>query len=97
MMNAPTAAAVNATAARWTKVAPELADRLERAKALVANVEATQDKDIFVVEGSEGHRYLVKLVKKSHRSECTCGDFAKRQIRCKHILAAALVVFSKES
>lgn len=91
-MTTPTASAVNATVARWSARHPELADRLERAAALVANVTpGDRSPDVFFVEGSDGHRYMVRVNRQARTSTCTCPDHMTRDIRCKHILAAALV------
>lgn len=85
----PTAAAVNALVAKWSAKHPDLADRLERAAALVDNVTATVSPDLFKVEGSFGHQYVVRVNRAAKTSTCTCPDHQKRIDRCKHILAAA--------
>lgn len=88
----PTAAAIFATARRWASKHPDLSERLDRAVALVDNVRPTSP-DVYSVEGSEGHGYVVRV--RGTESTCTCQDFARRGIRCKHRLAVALMVAAK--
>ena len=90
---APVAATVNALVSRWAAMYPDLAERLARAAALVANVRrGDYSRDVFFVEGSEGHSYMVRVNRKTRTSTCTCPDHQERQLRCKHILAVALLV-----
>ena len=86
----PNASVVNALVAKWAAKHPDLADRLERAAALVANVRGSGST--FVVEGSDGHHYTVKVDRKARTSSCTCPDHKKRGLRCKHVLSVALIV-----
>ncbi len=87
-LSCPAATTVNALARAWSAKHPELQARIERAVALVANVEAV-DHDIFVVEG-ERDFYEVRIDPKGHRSTCSCPDSTARKAHCKHRLACAL-------
>jgi hypothetical protein len=91
-MQTPTAHTVNEIANTWIAKHPELRARIERAIALVANVEEPGPfgPGTFYVEGSEGKRYMVSV--KGRHSECTCLDSTKNGNHCKHRLAAALYV-----
>lgn len=91
---APTHAAVATTAARWAAKNPELAPRMERAVALVANVTSTVSPEMFMVEGSYGHQYVVRVNRAARTSTCTCPDHGKGH-HCKHRLAVALYVAAK--
>jgi hypothetical protein len=85
------ASAVFALVAKWSARHPELADRLERAAALVANVTpGDYSPNVFFVEGSDGHRYLVRVNRKARTSTCSCLDHQMRGFKCKHVLAVAL-------
>ncbi len=87
---APPASNVNAKAQKWAEKHPDLAARLERAKALVASVKPGDlSPDVYFVEG-EKDSYMVKIDRKAHSSSCTCPDHTNRNVRCKHILAVAL-------
>ena len=86
----PTASSVSAKASKWAAKRPELADRIDRAVALVANVVKTAHPDVYVVEGSFGHKYVVRVHRDAKISECTCPDHQKGH-HCKHRLAVALV------
>ncbi len=94
---APSAAAVNATVARWAAKHPELAARLQRAAALVANVVPGYMPYIFFVEGSEGASYIVRVNRAEKTSTCNCPDSSVRGAHCKHRLAAALFDAAKEN
>jgi len=94
---APTAAAVNATVARWAAKHPDLTDRLHRAAALVANVTPGRMPHVFFVEGSEGASYIVRVNKGAKTSTCNCPDSTQRGAHCKHRLATALYLAAKES
>lgn len=89
LVNPPTHQAVTDLAAKWVSKHPELEGRIERAIALVAMVTPSQDPTVFLVEGSEGHRYTVKVNGRS--STCTCLDSTTGH-HCKHRLATALFV-----
>lgn len=94
----PTAATVNAIAASWAARFPESAERIERAIALVDNVtEGDRSNRVFFVEGSEGHRYMVRVDWASKESTCTCPDSTERGAHCKHRWAAALVVAGRKA
>jgi hypothetical protein len=78
-------------ARKWAGMHPGLATRLERAIALVANViPGDFSPNVFFVEGSEGHRYMVRVDRKNRTSSCTCADSKVHGDRCKHRLAVAL-------
>lgn len=82
------------------KMAQGIADRLERAKALVA------DGAVYPVSGCTGYAvvrngdgtqmYLVRT--DAGHENCTCPDFKQRQgavgLPCKHLLAAQLALGS---
>ncbi len=87
---APTAAAVTATLARWTAKHPELA-------ALVANVTPGRMAHVYFVEGSEGSSYIVRVDRVAKSSTCTCPDSTARGAHCKHRLAVALYEAAKEN
>jgi uncharacterized Zn finger protein len=87
----PAAATVNTLARKWAKAHPESASRIQRAVALVGNVERT-GSHTFAVEGSEGHRYTVWVNWQKKTSTCTCGDSMGRHAHCKHRWAAALLI-----
>lgn len=92
-MMVPPAARVNALVARWSEMHPELSARLERAAALVANVvPGDRSPNVFFVEGSDGHRYTVRVNRQARTSTCSCPDHTNRDIRCKHILSVAILV-----
>jgi hypothetical protein len=81
----------NRLAKEWAAKHPDLDKRLQRAIALVPNVHpSSANRDMFVVEGSGGNCYTVRVNRKLRISACTCEDFIRRQERCKHILACAL-------
>lgn len=86
----PTASSVATKASKWASKRPELADRIDRAVALVANVNKTAHPDVYVVEGSFGHKYMVRIDRAGKTSECTCPDHQKGH-HCKHRLAVALL------
>jgi hypothetical protein len=86
----PIASAVATKASKWAFKRPELADRIDRAGALVANVNKTAHPDVYVVEGSHGHKYLVRVHRDAKTSECTCPDSGKGN-HCKHRIAVALL------
>lgn len=60
--------------------------RLERARRLASLVKVLGDGRFAVPSQSGQREYLVDLAAET----CTCPDFAKRNVRCKHILAAEL-------
>jgi len=91
----PSSLAVNTTAARWARKHPELSDRLERAKALVANVTPGRLPHVFFVEGSAERSYIVRINRETQSSTCTCPD-SRKDNHCKHRLATALFVAAKE-
>lgn len=85
----PSAATVNALAARWTEKNPMLGTRLGRAVALVANVmPGNKSPNVFFVEGTTD-RYMVRVDRVNRTSTCTCPD-AEKGNHCKHRLAVAL-------
>ncbi len=88
---APPATVVNALARGWAAKHPDLTKRIQRAVALVANVEPGASGFTFVVEG-ETDTYLVKVNQAERTSTCTCADHTYRATRCKHILAVALFI-----
>ena len=92
----PSSLAVNTTAARWARKHPELSDRIERAKALVANVTPGRLPHVFFVEGSSGKSYTVRVNREEKTSTCTCPDSVHRGNHCKHRLAVALFATAKE-
>jgi hypothetical protein len=88
----PTAQQVNGLVAKWSRRHPELAERLERAAAMVANVTALDpNRNFFLVEGSNEHTYIVSVNRHARTSTCSCPDHENRSIRCKHILSVALI------
>ena len=86
----PNVSAVVSKANKWASKHPDLSGRLDRAVALVANVNQTAHPDVYVVEGSHGHKYMVRVHRSEKTSECTCPDSGKGW-KCKHILAVALL------
>ena len=80
---------IQGVANHWASLHPDLASRMDRALALVGNVRRAAS-DVYEVEGSDGHMYMVRVNRPSRTSMCTCPDYQEREIRCKHILAAAL-------
>lgn len=90
----PSAAAVNALRKGWAALHPDLVDRLDRAVALVANVTpGDRSKHVFFVEGSKGHRYMVRINPEAHSSSCSCPD---THHWCKHVLAVAFYLCGQE-
>lgn len=88
----PTAAQVNALVSKWSARHPDLSERLERAAALLDNVKALDaGRNYFAVEGSYDHRYIVRVDRQARTSTCSCPDYQKRGLRCKHILSAAIL------
>jgi uncharacterized Zn finger protein len=85
----PNVSAAAAKANKWAARHPDLGSRLERALALIANVSSTLHPDVYVVEGSHGHKYMVRINRSEKTSECTCPDHAKGH-HCKHRLSVAL-------
>lgn len=77
-------------ARKWAAKHPSLAKRLERAVALVANVTpGDYSSNVYFVEGSDNHRYMVRIDRKNRISTCTCRD-SQDGFHCKHRLATAL-------
>jgi len=94
---APSATTVAKLASRWAARHPASAERIERAVALVANVEhGDRSHRVFFVEGSQGHRYMVRVDWRAHEAACTCPDAVKGN-RCKHRWAAALFVAARKA
>ena len=91
--DAPAASEVARLASVWVAKHPELTERIQRAVALVANVDPIGPfgKGTFFVEGSDGHKYMVRVDRAARVSECTCLDSVKGH-HCKHRLAVALYV-----
>lgn len=87
----PAATTVAALARKWAKANPKASARIERAVALVGNVERTGSHS-FTVEGSDGRTYTVWVNWQAHTSRCTCPDSMVRGAKCKHRWAAALLV-----
>lgn len=95
-LQVPPAAVVNKLVRRWAARHPELTERLDRAAALVANVRPGDlSPNVFFVEGSDGHRYFVCVNRRERKSSCSCPDHLNRAIKCKHILACALLDAAK--
>lgn len=87
---APTSAAVNDTVARWSAKHPDLGPRMERAKALVANVKPGRCDHVYFVESAPTQDYIVRVNRRARTSTCNCPDSTLRGAHCKHRLAAAL-------
>jgi hypothetical protein len=87
-----TLAAVVAYAAQ---VAPELADRLARAQALVQAGAVTRGEysdRVWWVRSQAHPRRAYAVVEREHGAwTCSCPDHQRRQDWCKHALAAAIV------
>ena len=88
---APAASNVARLATVWADKHPELSARIQRAVALVSNVSTTLAPEIFFIEGSWGHKYIIRTDRKARTSTCTCPDSEKGH-HCKHRLAVALYV-----
>lgn len=90
MLNAP-ASAVNAVINNWAAKHPGLRARLHRAVALLDNVRpGDRSPNVFFIEGSYGNKYMVRVNRAQKSSSCNCPDHQNRNVKCKHILAAAL-------
>lgn len=93
----PRSQTINALARTWADKNPDLSDRIWRAVALVSNVTPGDlSPNVFFVEGSEGHKYMVRVNRAQKTSSCTCPDHTGRGLRCKHILASALFEKGRE-
>jgi hypothetical protein len=92
-LTTPTAAETHRLANLWIARYPELDEhRVRRAEALVDNVTPGRLDHVFFVEGSDGHRYIVRVDEAARTSTCDCPDSTERGAHCKHRLAVALVV-----
>jgi hypothetical protein len=77
------------------QVAPELADRLARAQALVRAGAVTRGEysdRVWWVRSQAHPRRAYAVVERAHGAwACSCPDHQRRSAWCKHALAAALV------
>ena len=87
---------VRGLATVWAAKRPELEARINRALALVSNVTPGDlSPNVYFVEGSAGHNYMVKINRRDRTSTCTCPD-AEKGNHCKHRLAVALFERGRE-
>jgi len=80
---------IKALAEQWAEKNPELQARIDRAVAIVPQVQYIGE-DTYEVPGSKGQVYFVGVDPEKHTSTCTCEDTARGN-HCKHRLACALV------
>jgi len=93
----PNLSTIQGIARAWATRHPELAARIARAIALVSNVQpGDRSPDVYFVEGSAGHRYMVRVNRGDRTSTCTCVDHSCRGMKCKHIIAAGLFERGRE-
>lgn len=94
-----TARLMQAEAAR-----PELAERIRKAAAIVEahlndraagmiHARATEAGLVWTVKGSKGDAYAVTL---GETCSCTCQDYARRRLPCKHIMAIKILALAHE-
>lgn len=90
---------VQAQAAR-----PELAERIRKAAAIVEahlndraagmiHARATEAGLVWTVKGSNGAAYAVTL---GEACSCTCQDYTRRRVPCKHIMAVRILALAHE-
>jgi ribonuclease HI len=65
--------------------------RLAKAEKLVKNVEEVRDGRYYVASSTGKSKYEVNLIALT----CTCPDFKKRGVKCKHIIAAEIFAAKK--
>lgn len=70
-----------------TQSNPSLPFQVTKVKKLQESLQKVNDSGMFIVKSPSGKEHRVQFVAKNHLPHCTCKDWTRWHIPCKHFLA----------